>query len=142
MEAGRVEGVLSLLRAKGGRITTARRAILQALCAHSEHPTAEQLTAAVQAKHPEVHESTVYRFLEDLEELGIIDHVHLGHGAAVYHFSDDTHYHLVCGTCGKVVQVPEEEFAALRKRLRREHGFVMEQRHFALAGRCVECSTK
>ena len=135
-----MERVLALLRANGGRVTSPRRAILEALIGHGEHPTAEQLTAAVQARQPDVHESTVYRFLDDLERLGVVDHVHLGHGPAVYHFSDDTHHHLVCQTCGRVVEVPDQTFAALRRRLRTDFAFEIDQRHFAVVGRCTECA--
>ncbi len=138
--ADRLERVLALLRANGGRVTSPRRAILEALIGHGEHPTAEQLTAAVQARQPDVHESTVYRFLDDLERLGVVDHVHLGHGPAVYHFSDDTHHHLVCQTCGRVVEVPDQTFAALRRRLRTDFAFEIDQRHFAVVGRCTECA--
>ena len=138
--ADRLEQVLALLRANGGRVTSPRRAILEALIGHGEHPTAEQLTAAVQARQPDVHESTVYRFLDDLERLGVVDHVHLGHGPAVYHFSDDAHHHLVCQTCGRVVEVPDQTFAALRRRLRTDFGFEIDQRHFAVVGRCTECA--
>jgi Fe2+ or Zn2+ uptake regulation protein len=138
--ADRLERVLALLRANGGRVTSPRRAILEALIVHGEHPTAEQLTAAVQVRQPDVHESTVYRFLDDLERLGVVDHVHLGHGPAVYHFADDTHHHLVCQTCGRVVEVPDETFAGLRRRLRTDFGFEIDQRHFAVVGRCTECA--
>ena len=138
--ADRLERVLALLRANGGRVTSPRRAILEALIGHGEHPTAEQLTAAVQARQPDVHESTVYRFLDDLERLGVVDHVHLGHGPAVYHFSDDTHHHLVCQTCGRVVEVPDQTFTGLRRRLRTDFGFEIDQRHFAVVGRCTECA--
>ncbi len=139
--ADRLERVLALLRANGGRVTSPRRAILEALIGHGEHPTAEQLTAAVQARQPDVHESTVYRFLDDLERLGVVDHVHLGHGPAVYHFSDDTHHHLVCQTCGRVIEVPDQTFAGLRRRLRTDFGFEIDQRHFAVVGRCTECAS-
>ena len=137
--ADRLERVLALLRANGGRVTSPRRAILEALIGHGEHPTAEQLTAAVQARQPDVHESTVYRFLDDLERLGVVDHVHLGHGPAVYHFSDDTHHHLVCQTCGRVIEVPDHTFAGFRRLLHNDFGFEIDQRHFAVLGRCTEC---
>lgn len=135
----RFEEVLRLLRANGGRVTGARRAILRALIDHGAHPTAEQLTADVQARHPDTHESTVYRFLDELERLGVVDHVHLGHGPAVYHFADDTHHHLVCEACGLVVEVPDRALDDLRRRLRREFDFEMEPRHFAVPGRCGAC---
>ena len=139
--AARLDEVLALLRANGGRVTSPRRAILQVLIDHEGHPTAEQLTADVQARQPDVHESTVYRFLDELKRLGVVDHVHLGHGPAVYHFVDDAHHHLVCEGCGDVIEVPDRTFAPLRRRLRTDFAFELEQRHFAVTGRCHECTS-
>lgn len=136
------ETVLELLRLNGGRITSARRAILEALIGHQRHPTAEDLTRAVQRQHPDVRESTVYRFLDDLERLGIVDHVHLGHGPAVYHFITDPHHHLVCDTCGEVIEVPERALMSLRRRMRDDYGFDISTRHFAVPGTCVTCATE
>lgn len=136
----RLEQVVARLRQRGGRITSPRRAILRALVEADEHPTAEQLTTEVQGSHPDVASSTVYRFLDDLERLGVVDHVHLGHGPAVYHFADDLHHHLVCEECRGVVEVPEEVFAELRDRLHREFGFDLHPRHFAVPGRCRRCA--
>ncbi|MEO7837383.1 MAG: Fur family transcriptional regulator [Acidimicrobiales bacterium] len=136
----RLEQVLAVLRTSGGRVTSPRRAILRALVAHQGHPTAEQLTSDVQADQPDVHESTVYRFLEELERLGVVDHVHLGHGPAVYHFADDVHHHLVCESCGLVVELSDQTFEDVRKLLERDLQFDMELRHFALPGRCKACS--
>ena len=134
------ETVLALLRARGGRVTTCRRAILETFLGTGGHVTAEVLTARVQAGQPDVHGSTVYRFLDELERLGVVDHVHLGHGPAVYHLSTDAHHHLVCDRCGKVVEVPETVFDDLRGHLAEEFGFAVQPRHFAVTGRCRECS--
>lgn len=132
--------MLALLRAGGGRITSPRRAILGALIEHRGHPTAEQLTADVQLRQPDVHESTVYRFLDELERLGVVDHVHLGHGPAVYHFANDPHHHLVCDECGLVVEVPVTTLEEFQGVLRRDLQFELELRHFALPGRCSGCA--
>ena len=134
------EPILALLRANGGRVTTCRRAILETFLGTGGHVTAEVLTARVQAGHPDVHESTVYRFLDELERLGVVDHVHLGHGPAVYHLATDAHHHLVCDRCGRVVEVPETTFDELRRHLAQEFGFAVQPRHFAVTGRCRECS--
>ena len=133
------EPILGLLRARGGRVTTCRRAILETFLGVGGHVTAEALTARVQATQPDVHESTVYRFLDELERLGVVDHVHLGHGPAVYHLASDAHHHLVCDRCGSVEEVPEALFAELRTRLRDDFGFTLEPRHFAVTGRCKNC---
>jgi Fur family ferric uptake transcriptional regulator len=134
------EPILGLLRARGGRVTTSRRAILETFLGMGGHVTAEALTARVQEAQPDVHESTVYRFLDDLEGLGVVDHVHLGHGPAVYHLASDAHHHLVCDSCGAVVEVPEVLFAELRGRLVQDFGFVLQPRHFAVTGRCRACA--
>ena len=136
------EPILGLLRAQGGRVTTSRRAILETFLGVGGHVTAADLTARVQTGQPDVHESTVYRFLDELERLGVVDHVHLGHGPAVYHLASDAHHHLVCARCGTVVEVPEEVFAEVRSRLEQDFGFTLQPRHFAVTGRCRACSER
>lgn len=140
MDAVRLERILDLFRSRGGRVTAARRAIIASLLESEGHVTADELTAAVQAAHPDVHTSTIYRCLASLEELGVVDHVHLGHGRAVYHLADESHQHLVCESCGVVVEVPDAVFAALARRLRSQFGFELKPRHFAVSGRCAACA--
>ncbi|MDP9006720.1 MAG: transcriptional repressor [Actinomycetota bacterium] len=136
---GRLEKALELLRARGGRVTSARRAVLSALLDHEEHASAEALAEVVHASHPDVHLSTVYRTLDAFEQLGVVTHVHLGHGRAVYHLTDEIHHHAVCDRCGSVVQLPLALFAQLHDRLRDDFGFEVDAHHFALAGRCASC---
>lgn len=139
MGSSRIDEVLALLRARGGRVTTPRRAILAALLDAKDHVSADELTTAVQRRHPEIHQSTVYRTLETLAELGVVDHVHLGHGRMVFHLADERHQHLLCSSCGKVVQAPDDVVDDLARRLDEEYGFELEARHFALWGRCRRC---
>lgn len=139
-DADRLEHVLGLLRQRGGRVTTARRAIVAALLSSSGHVTADDITVTVQQAHPDVHATTIYRCLDALQELDVVDHVHLGHGRAVYHLADERHQHLVCDRCGVVVEVPDEQFASLRDDLRRHYGFNIRPNHFAVLGRCRACA--
>jgi Fe2+ or Zn2+ uptake regulation protein len=135
----RLETILALVRERGGRVTTPRRAIVQALLAADDHVTADDLAEAVQRAHPDVHQSTVYRTLDTLTALGVIDHVHLGHGPAVYHFTDHPHHHLVCQDCGRVVQLPLSVLRPLQDRVARNYDFDLDATHFALAGHCRDC---
>lgn len=139
MDHDRLDRILVLLREQGGRMTTARRAVVGALVGAEGHVTAEDLTAWVQAEHPDVHPSTIYRTLDALEELGVVDHVHLGHGRAVYHLMDDPHQHLVCEACGAVIEVPDKLFKPLANRLRDDYGFTLRPNHFAVLGLCAGC---
>ncbi len=140
MDSSRLERILDMFRSRGGRVTTARRAIIAALLQTGSHVTADELTATVQAAHPDVHTSTIYRCLASLEELGVVDHVHLGHGRAVYHLADEPHQHLVCESCGTVVEVPDAVFSTLARGLRKEFGFKVQPRHFAVSGQCAACA--
>ncbi len=135
-----VEDVLGLLRARGGRVTTARRQLLDALFASPGHRTAEELAAEVQHRAPDIHHSTIYRNLDELERLGVIVHTHLGHGPATYHLSSSAHGHLVCERCGVTVEAPAELFANLSRAARSRYGFQIDPRHFAVLGRCSTCS--
>ncbi|MGH9157077.1 MAG: Fur family transcriptional regulator [Acidimicrobiales bacterium] len=141
MAGDRLEAMVDLLRERRGRVTTPRRAIIAALIDAGSHVTAEELTATVRASHPDVAPSTVYRCLEALEEVGAVEHVHLGHGPAVYHVAGaGTHQHLVCESCGAVVEVPDALFEALARRVLTEFGFTLHPGHFAVGGRCRACS--
>ena len=113
--------------------------MVTALVGAATHVTAEELGELVQVDHPDVAQSTVYRILEELERLGVVDHVHLGHGPACYHLVDEPHAHLVCQSCGMVVEVPTAKLADLTRRLGREFGFVPDYGHFAILGDCESC---
>lgn len=136
---GRLASLLELLRENRVRVTVARRAILESLVELGPHVTAEELAGHVQARYPEVHESTVYRTLDRLTSLGVVEHVHLGHGRAVFHVAGGDHQHLHCDVCGTVVEAPDELFAGVVQAVDERYGFELDLDHFALGGRCREC---
>lgn len=123
-------------------MTHARRAVLQALVAARAHVTAEDLLNIVQIDSPEIHLSTVYRTLDALENLGVVDHVHLGHGRAVYHLTDNAHQHIVCEKCSAVEEVPSKLFLQLEKELMDNYQFKVRMNHFAVIGTCRKCLAK
>lgn len=135
-----VDEVLALVRAAGGRATASRRLLLEALFESHDHRSAEDLAAAVQARAPDVHLSTIYRNLEELERLGVIAHTHLGHGAATYQLAASAHAHLICEQCGRRFEAPEELFRGLAREAKSRYGFRVDPRHFAILGRCAECA--
>jgi Fur family transcriptional regulator, ferric uptake regulator len=136
----RLEEILGQLRERGGRVTVPRRAIIRALLEADDHVTADALVDAVRTAHPEIHLSTVYRTVERLTALGVINHVHLGHGPAVYHLAADSHHHLVCDGCGAIIELPASVFDALGQRVERDYGFRLDSHHFALGGHCRSCA--
>jgi Fur family ferric uptake transcriptional regulator len=127
------------MRAAGGRVTTSRRAIVEVLLdSRDHHLTAEEIVVAVRGRLPDVAESTIYRTLSTLEQLGVVGHVHLGHGPATFHLSDRPHRHLVCTSCQEVIEIPAELLGGLQGALESQYGFVVDE-HFALTGLCRAC---
>jgi Fe2+ or Zn2+ uptake regulation protein len=134
-----VDEVLELVRRHGGRVTSSRRLLLRALFDAQRHRSAEELAAEVQTQAPDVHLSTIYRNLEELERLGVIVHSHLGHGPATYHLASSAHGHLVCEGCGTMLEVPNDLFGELARGAYDQFGFVIDPHHFAVLGRCRTC---
>jgi Fe2+ or Zn2+ uptake regulation protein len=86
-----------------------------------------------------VNISTVYRTLDALEEIDVVDHVHLGHGRAIYHLADEVHQHLVCERCEKVEELPAPKLRSFLGMLDRDFGFEVDRGHFAIVGLCRSC---
>lgn len=134
-----VDDLVSRLRAAGARITGPRRVILAALADSGSHVTAEELHRRVQLEHPEVSVSSVYRTMDLLADHGVVDHVHLGHGPAEYHLSDEEHAHLVCNGCGSIIELDRELSEPFAATVAEQLGFHLDLGHFALTGWCNQC---
>jgi Fur family ferric uptake transcriptional regulator len=160
-DSPRVLAAVGRLRAAGERVTTARCAVLRvidAADAADEHLTAEQIGARVAKAAPEVHRATLYRTLTSLTDLGILQHVHLGGSATVYHLdapveqpagTDGTdvhdvhdHAHVQCSVCGRVQDVPADVLADASRRIRDRLGFELDTSHAALLGTCRDCARR
>jgi Fur family ferric uptake transcriptional regulator len=127
------------LRRRGYRLTPQRQLVLDAVAALG-HATPEAISTAVREKVAGVNISTVYRTLELLEELGLVQHTHLGHGAPTYSLAGHEHVHLVCRRCDEVAELPREAVAGLVETLRAERGFEVDVPHLALFGLCRSCA--
>jgi Fur family ferric uptake transcriptional regulator len=128
------------LRARGYRLTAQRQLVLEAV-GRLGHATPEEIVGAVRETATAVNISTVYRTLELLEQLGLVQHTHLGHGAPTYSIpSDDDHVHLVCRDCGGVDEVDSSVVDEVVRRLSAERGFTVDVGHFAVFGLCRSCS--
>ncbi len=127
------------LRARGYRLTPQRQLVLEAVGALG-HSTPEEIVTQVRQTASAVNISTVYRTLELLEELGLVRHTHLGHGAPTYSVAgDDDHVHLVCRQCGGVQEASRDLVTDVVDGLRDELGFRVDIGHFALFGICRAC---
>jgi Fur family ferric uptake transcriptional regulator len=123
------------VRGAGGRITRARRVLLEDLYDLGGRVTAEELAE----RHDDIDLATVYRSLSHFEEVGVIEHVHLGHGPAAYRWAGVRAVAAVCDGCGLVTDIPADELDALAVRLEERYGLRLSLGHFALSVRCSAC---
>ena len=125
------------LRERGMRMTPQREQVLAAVRS-LEHATPEQISDRLD----DVDVTTVYRTLELLEELGLVRHAHLGHGAPSYRPAEDEHIHVVCHSCGAVSDAEASLVEPLARRLSADRGFVVDRAHFTVFGRCRNCAAE
>lgn len=142
MPDDRATTILDRLRGHGGRVTGPRRLVIEAMVASpNHHMTASEVVASVRATDPDFYESTVYRTLDRLVELDVVERVQLGPGAAtVFHLPQRPHHHLVCEVCGEVTEVPADLIDDVARRVMIDHGFTLRPSASTLAGVCARCA--
>ena len=133
---------IEALRSRGIRLTPQREAVVRAVFGAKGHVTAEEVHAAVRRRMRAVNLTTVYRTLQLLEDLGFVDHGHLGHEAATWTPAGPGHHHLVCGECGAVEELPVGILEPFSSQVIRVTGFTVDVAHFALTGTCRDCASR
>ena len=127
------------LRAKGYRLTPQRELVLNAV-ERLGHATPDEVLAAVREESSAINISTVYRTLELLEELELVRHAHITDRAPTYHSSTaPPHVHLVCRSCGKVIEVDRALVDPMTRSLHERYGFATDVGHLTVFGSCADC---
>jgi Fur family ferric uptake transcriptional regulator len=134
--------VAAVLRRDGGRLTMARRLVLQALFAAEGLLSAERIAGGAETG-VEVEITSVYRNLERLEELGVVRHVHLGHGPGLYGLvGQGEREYVVCDGCGQLTAADPAQLDRARSAIREDLGYEARFTHFPIHGLCAACAER
>lgn len=140
----RIREAQAALRRAGLRQTGPRLEVLGCLAAMPRHFSAEEALQAVgrQDGRGTASRATVYRFLAELERLGVLRKVQLAEGHSHYEFAPPReHCHLVCAQCGWVEEVQSPVLEQTARRLARQRGFQAEAPAIEITvGGCERCS--
>lgn len=129
------------LRKAGHRLTSPRQRILSVIRASDGHVTAEQILNRVRARYGATNKSSVYRTLDLLTRLNLINPTDFGNGRIEYEIHQHPHHHhLLCRDCGEMTEISEKVFAPVEKALRSEYKFVPDLEHFVIYGLCRGCT--
>ena len=120
-------------------MTVQRRTVFEELSGRRDHPTADQVYEAVHRRLPSLSRTTVYRVLETLVETGFARKVH--HPDAVVRFDPSTgrHHHLVCESCGNLVDLDDSVVPRVPIPEAEGTGFEIRDYSVSFNGLCRNC---
>lgn len=140
-------------RDRGYRLTEPRQAVLNVLSDTSDHLSAEDVYFEIHKTHPNIGLTTVYRTLELIVQMGIASKFDFGDGRLRYELSDGPggprhHHHLVCTSCGRIIDYTEyieKEMELLKQTeegLSRKFNFKITNHIIQFYGLCDKCRDK
>ncbi len=132
--------LISLLRARGQRVTSQRLVIHRVLRERQTHLSAEAVHEAVVEDLPGTSLPTIYATLDLLVELGLARRVGTGVGATLYDARTKPHHHAVCRHCGEVQDLDGPVDTSPLLGAARRAGFDAESTDVLLTGRCSRCA--
>ena len=141
-EAKHIRDVLDAYMVEHGmRATEQRRLIIDTFIAAPPHVSIDELLAQVRQKDARIGYATVYRTLKMLAECGIAHERHFDDGFARYELasSESHHDHLICTSCGRIVEFEEPKIEDLQLEVADSHGFVVTHHRHELYGLCEAC---
>lgn len=139
-----IEKIKEQLQAQGYKLTPQREATVRILLQHEEeHLSAEDVFLLVKELTPDIGLATVYRTLELLTDLNVVEKINFGDGVARYDLREDGnhhhHHHLICIQCGKMVEIKEDWLLPLEIRLQEQFGFETIDHRLDFHGICKSC---
>ncbi|EOT27536.1 hypothetical protein C805_01644 [Eubacterium sp. 14-2] len=135
-----------ILKEHGLKKTRQRILVLEALSScEDKHLTAEEIYETVKAEFPEIGLATVYRTIQLLSELDLVESVQLGDGCVRYEIGKigekeaHRHHHLICLECGKVISFWDDLLEELEERIRESASFQVINHEVKFYGYCESC---
>ncbi|HBV22439.1 MAG TPA: transcriptional repressor [Jeotgalicoccus sp.] len=143
----RIERIKEALHDARYKLTPQREVTVRVLLENeSSHLSAEDVFMKVKDKYPEIGLATVYRTLELLNELNVLDKVNFGDGVSRYDLRKEGaqhfHHHLICIHCGSVEEVEEDLLTDVEKIVTRDFNFDIIDHRLTFHGVCKLCKGK
>jgi Fe2+ or Zn2+ uptake regulation protein len=122
------------------KLTPQRFAVLDYLMhCGDEHPSADQISAALNRRFPRASRATVYNTLHALRDAGLVHEVYMDDKIARYDSNIEPHHHFVCRVCDKLEDVALESIEEL-PRYQTAPGYYVETYEVVMRGVCASCS--
>jgi Fur family ferric uptake transcriptional regulator len=142
MQSAWSQSALVELRAASGRTGGARREVVEYLGTQHCCLSAQEIHEGLRASGIRIGIASVYRALEGLTQLELVQRVELGDGVARFEPvrpGGDHHHHLVCDDCGKVEPFEDASLESVIERVAVGHGYAVAAHEVVLRGACNDC---
>lgn len=139
--ATRGAAFVDALEAAGARLTEPRRRVAELIAARDGHFTAADLADDAAARQLDIGRATIFRSLELLSSLGVVERLDLPSGEHAYVGCDPSHHHhVVCSRCGRSSDFEDAELAALVEAVGARTGYRIDSHRLELFGVCATCA--
>ncbi len=136
--------LLNQVEARGIRLTAQRRALIETIQQATSHLDAATLLKLARERAPNINRATVYRTIELLKKLGMIDELDLMHLDGEKHYyevkTEQDHLHLACFVCGKIIEFTTPSFERLKREIAAKTAFSVQVVRLEVGGLCSDCS--
>ena len=129
------------LKASGIRITPQRHAVLEFLIHAQTHPTADDIYKALEGKFPNMSVATVYNNLRVFREIGLVKELTYGDASSRFDYNTSKHYHVICESCGKIVDFYYPSLDEVEALAETVTGFDVSHHRMEIYGTCPDCKT-
>lgn len=134
--------ITSLLREKGFKVTPQRLAIYNMLAATKSHPNAEMIFNDLQATYPTMSLATVYKTMEILKEIGLVQILNAGEDSFRYDADTSDHPHVRCMECGQVEDIEDIDYSEFLNQVAQGTKYELKGQQFYFYGICPNCKPK
>lgn len=136
------ESWLAQLQVEGGRVTAPRRAVVEILAETDRALNPAEVYELARRRHPAIGLVTVYRTIERLEALRLIERIHQHDGCHSFLRAAQGHEHvLLCERCGRALRFVGDDLEDLIRSLQERTGFIIREHWLQLFGLCPACQT-
>lgn len=136
----RLEQWWARLQAQGYRLTLPREAVTRVLAEADRVLEVMEVFQRARAYYPRLGLVTVYRTLDKLTEVGLVQRVHRPNGCGAYVAVPEGHVHLaLCSECGRVYFFEGRDIEAFMAEVTRQSGFQLQDHWLQFFGLCPEC---
>ncbi|VVB63969.1 Ferric uptake regulator family protein [uncultured archaeon] len=132
--------IIKAFRERGYKATPQRIAISRFVLHNHTHPTAQRIYSEVKKVYPTVSLATIYKTIQILEEVGLIQELNLPKDQTRFDPKMEPHAHLICLQCKKIIDWINPLISQIIDRASIEAGFIAAGQNFDIFGVCLDCN--